>query len=91
MREIRTSGSMSGDWNRSLGYRARLRLYSTPSSSTSSTARGWVCVTLVVFASWWLGKALLGAQLFAFSMHCSCACSTPVAACWGSSCPASCT
>ena len=25
-----------------------------------------MCVTLVVFASWWLGKALLGAQLFAF-------------------------
>lgn len=28
--------------------------------------RGWVCVALVVFASWRPGKALLGALLFAF-------------------------
>jgi len=28
--------------------------------------RGWVCVALVVFASWRPGKALLGAVLFAF-------------------------
>ena len=28
--------------------------------------RGWICVALVVFASWRPGKALLGAQLFAF-------------------------
>jgi ABC-type uncharacterized transport system permease subunit len=28
--------------------------------------RGWVCVALVVFASWRPGKALLGAGLFAF-------------------------
>jgi general nucleoside transport system permease protein len=28
--------------------------------------RGWVCVALVVFASWQPGKALLGALLFAF-------------------------
>jgi simple sugar transport system permease protein len=28
--------------------------------------RGWVCVALVVFASWRPGKALLGAMLFAF-------------------------
>ncbi len=27
--------------------------------------RGWVCVALVVFASWRPGKALLGALLFA--------------------------
>ena len=28
--------------------------------------RGWICVALVVFASWQPGKALLGALLFAF-------------------------
>jgi len=28
--------------------------------------RGWICIALVVFASWRLGKALLGALLFAF-------------------------
>ena len=28
--------------------------------------RGWICVALVVFASWRPGKALLGALLFAF-------------------------
>jgi len=28
--------------------------------------RGWICVALVVFASWRLAKALLGALLFAF-------------------------
>ena len=28
--------------------------------------RGWICVALVVFASWRPGKALLGAMLFAF-------------------------
>ena len=28
--------------------------------------RGWICVALVVFASWRQGKALLGALLFAF-------------------------
>ncbi len=28
--------------------------------------RGWVCVALVVFASWRPGKALAGALLFAF-------------------------
>ena len=28
--------------------------------------RGWVCVALVVFASWRPGKALLGALIFAF-------------------------
>ena len=28
--------------------------------------RGWICVALVVFASWRPGKALLGASLFAF-------------------------
>jgi general nucleoside transport system permease protein len=28
--------------------------------------RGWICVALVVFASWRPGKALLGAALFAF-------------------------
>ena len=28
--------------------------------------RGWVCVALVVFASWRPGKALFGALLFAF-------------------------
>jgi simple sugar transport system permease protein len=28
--------------------------------------RGWVCVALVVFASWQPGKALLGALLFGF-------------------------
>jgi general nucleoside transport system permease protein len=27
--------------------------------------RGWICVALVVFASWRPGKALLGALLFA--------------------------
>jgi simple sugar transport system permease protein len=28
--------------------------------------RGWICIALVVFASWRPGKALLGALLFAF-------------------------
>ena len=28
--------------------------------------RGWICVALVVFASWRPGKALLGALIFAF-------------------------
>ena len=28
--------------------------------------RGWICIALVVFASWRPGKALLGAMLFAF-------------------------
>ena len=28
--------------------------------------RGWICVALVVFASWRPAKALLGALLFAF-------------------------
>ncbi len=28
--------------------------------------RGWICVALVVFASWRPGKALVGALLFAF-------------------------
>ena len=28
--------------------------------------RGWICVALVVFASWRPGKALAGALLFAF-------------------------
>ena len=28
--------------------------------------RGWICVALVVFASWRPGKALLGALLFAY-------------------------
>jgi simple sugar transport system permease protein len=28
--------------------------------------RGWICVALVVFASWRPGKALFGALLFAF-------------------------
>ena len=27
--------------------------------------RGWICVALVIFASWQPGKALLGALLFA--------------------------
>jgi general nucleoside transport system permease protein len=36
--------------------------------------RGWICVALVVFASWRPGKALLGALLFA--MPCNCACSS---------------
>lgn len=31
-----------------------------------ANGRGWVCVALVVFASWRPGKALLGALLFAF-------------------------
>jgi len=33
--------------------------------------RGWVCVALVVFASWRPGKALLGALLFGFFDACS--------------------
>ena len=33
---------------------------------TMVNGRGWVCVALVVFASWRPGKALLGALLFAF-------------------------
>ncbi|MCY4327586.1 MAG: ABC transporter permease, partial [Rhodobacteraceae bacterium] len=28
--------------------------------------RGWICIALVVFASWRPGKALIGALLFAF-------------------------
>jgi simple sugar transport system permease protein len=28
--------------------------------------RGWICIALVVFASWRPGRALLGALLFAF-------------------------
>ena len=28
--------------------------------------RGWICIALVIFASWRPGKALLGALLFAF-------------------------
>ena len=28
--------------------------------------RGWICIALVVFASWRPGKALVGALLFAF-------------------------
>ena len=31
-----------------------------------ANGRGWICVALVVFASWRPGKALLGALLFAF-------------------------
>jgi simple sugar transport system permease protein len=34
--------------------------------SNMVNGRGWVCVALVVFASWRPGKALLGALLFAF-------------------------
>ena len=33
---------------------------------TMINGRGWICVALVVFASWRPGKALLGALLFAF-------------------------
>ena len=33
---------------------------------TMVNGRGWVCVALVVFASWRPGKALIGALLFAF-------------------------
>ena len=37
--------------------------------------RGWICIALVVFASWRPGKALLGALLFgafdAFQVGCS--------------------
>jgi simple sugar transport system permease protein len=33
---------------------------------TMVNGRGWVCVALVVFASWRPGKALAGALLFAF-------------------------
>lgn len=49
--------------------------------------RGWVCVALVVFASWRPGKALLGALLFAFLTRCSCVCSSRA----GSPCLTSCT
>ena len=42
--------------------------------------RGWICVALVVFASWRPGKALLGALLFAVFDACRCACSRPAAA-----------
>jgi simple sugar transport system permease protein len=31
-----------------------------------ANGRGWVCVALVVFASWRPGKALLGTLIFAF-------------------------
>lgn len=42
--------------------------------------RGWVCVALVVFASWRPGKALLGALIFAFfDARCSCGCSRAAA------------
>ena len=37
--------------------------------------RGWVCIALVVFASWRPGKALLGALLFAAFDACRCGCS----------------
>ena len=42
--------------------------------------RGWICVALVVFASWRPGKALLGALLFGFSTRCSCGCSNRASA-----------
>jgi ABC-type uncharacterized transport system permease subunit len=43
--------------------------------------RGWVCVALVVFASWRPGKALLGPGCCSpSSTRCSCACSRPVRA-----------
>jgi simple sugar transport system permease protein len=33
---------------------------------TMVQGRGWICIALVVFASWRPGKALIGALLFAF-------------------------
>ncbi len=44
--------------------------------------RGWICVALVVFASWRPGKALAGAWCSPSSTPCSCACSrAPCPAC----------
>jgi ABC-type uncharacterized transport system permease subunit len=40
--------------------------------------RGWICVALVVFASWRPGKALLERCCLPFLTPCSCACSKPV-------------
>ncbi len=37
----------------------------SPSKWLISSSRGWICIALVVFASWRPGKALLGALLFA--------------------------
>jgi hypothetical protein len=39
--------------------------------------RGWICVALVVFASWRPGKACWAPCSSPFSTRCSCACSRP--------------
>ena len=44
---------------------SRLRL--VPLRATGMVqGRGWICIALVVFASWRPGRALFGALLFAF-------------------------
>ena len=53
--------------------------------------RGWVCVALVVFASWRPGKALLGALLFAFFDALQLRLQQAGSGCSASPCPTRCT